>query len=106
MEMRPAGLRRSRFGRVGLRRGSCLSQSIRRRPSRPAFILSSSHLSSLFSAVCYDRVSPIMPSVALANGSGLAAAAAVPQISLRDFDTRREAIKAELIDAASNIGFL
>lgn len=30
----------------------------------------------------------------------------VPQISLRDFETRREEIKQQLIDAASNIGFL
>ncbi|GAA5964042.1 hypothetical protein JCM8115_000879 [Rhodotorula mucilaginosa] len=29
----------------------------------------------------------------------------VPQISLRDFETRREEIKQQLIDAASNIGF-
>lgn len=30
----------------------------------------------------------------------------VPRISLRDFDNRREAIKAEIMDAATNSGFL
>lgn len=30
----------------------------------------------------------------------------VPRISLRDFDSRREEIKAEIMDAATNSGFL
>jgi len=30
----------------------------------------------------------------------------VPRISLRDFDARREVIKAEMMEAATNSGFL
>ena len=45
-----------------------------------------------------------MPSVHQAAAAG--EEEQVPQISLRDFETRREEIKQQLVDAASNIGFL